>query len=109
MKMIRMSLRLASCVVLSVSAASLTGCGGGARYERSAGEYVDDKIVVSRVAAALANDPEYKYEDVIVTSHQGMVQLSGFVAAGDQKGKAEAIADKVPGVKDVDNKITVRP
>ena len=109
MKKFRMSLYLASCLLLPVFASSLTGCADDSRYERTAGEYVDDKIIVSRVASALARDPEYKFQEVVVASHQGTVQLSGFVPTGDQKDKAEDIADKVPGVKDVDNKITVRP
>ena len=108
MKRTKTSLCLAFCLVLSV-AMSLTGCGGGTRYQRTTGEYIDDTIITSRVATALAQNPEYKFEDVIVASHQGTVQLSGFVPTGDQKGRAEEITEKVPGVKDVENNISVKP
>jgi osmotically-inducible protein OsmY len=108
MKTFRTSLCLACCLLLSGIAASLTGCASG-RYERTAGEYIDDNIVTTRVAKALAANPEYKFTDVVVASHQGTVQLSGFVASGDQKGRAEEITEKVQGVKGVENNITVRP
>lgn len=101
------SLSLAWCLLLPLVAFGLAGCSS-TRYERTTGEYIDDKIIASRVSAALANSAEYKFEDVIVASHQGIVQLSGFVPTGNQKDRAEEITEKVAGVKDVENNITVR-
>ena len=108
MKTNRISLCLACCLLLPTIALTFTGCASG-RYERTTGEYIDDNIITTRVAAALSTNPEYKFNDVIVASHQSNVQLSGFVASGDQKGRAEDIAKKVQGVKGVENNITVRP
>jgi osmotically-inducible protein OsmY len=45
---------------------------------------------------------------VKVTSYRGTVQLSGFVNTSDQKRRAEDIAEKVQGVKRVENNITVK-
>ena len=84
--------------MVSVATHSLAGCSS-TRYERTTGEYIDDKIIASRVSAALANSAEYKFEDVIVASHQGTVQLSGFVPTGNQKTRAAQSLKKWPESK----------
>ncbi|MGA2248753.1 MAG: BON domain-containing protein, partial [Verrucomicrobiota bacterium] len=100
------------CVLLGLGFATgavttLTGCAGN-QYDRSTGQYIDDKSLTVRVHEALAGNPEYKYSDVNVNVFRGTVQLSGFVNNSDQKSKAEQIARGVQGVKDVDDKITVK-
>ena len=101
-------LYLALCLALPVGTALvLTGCTG-TRYERSTGEYIDDKALNSRVKSALSENPEYKFGDVNVTSFKGTVQLSGFVNSTDQKKMAGGIAEKVANVKHVENNITVK-
>jgi len=99
-------LALSLCVLVG-TAAVLTGCTG-TRYERSTGEYIDDKSLNTRVKSALSDNPENKFGDVNVTSFKGTVQLSGFVNAGDQKRMAGNIAERVHGVKSVENNITVK-
>lgn len=100
------------CLALSLSLpvgvlTGATGCAGD-RYQRSTGEYIDDKTVTSRVKSALGDHPDYKFSDVNVTSYRGVVQLSGFVNTTDQKKRAESIAEKVHGVKSVENNISVK-
>jgi hyperosmotically inducible periplasmic protein len=108
MKTILSKVCLALCLCLPVgTAVVLVGCTG-TRYERSTGEYIDDKALNSRVKTALAENPEYKFGDVNVTSFKGVVQLSGFVNTTDQKKMAGAIAEKVQGVKSVENNVTVK-
>jgi hyperosmotically inducible protein len=108
MKNLLSNLCLALCLCLPVgTAAILMGCTGS-RYERSTGEYIDDKALNSRVKTALSENPEYKFTDVNVTSFKGTVQLSGFVNTTDQKKMAGTIAEKVQGVKSVENNITVK-
>jgi osmotically-inducible protein OsmY len=96
--------------MLGLSIAALTGSVGcaGSRYERSTGEYIDDKALTSRVKGALANHAEYEFEEVQVATFKGTVQLSGFVNTSNQKREAKDIVEKVPGVKDVENNITVK-
>jgi hyperosmotically inducible periplasmic protein len=84
-----------------------TGCASD-HQQRSAGQSIDDQAIARRVQEALSSDPAYKYTDVKVVSYQGKVQLSGFVDKGEQKGQAEDIAKKVPGVKEVRNDITMK-
>ena len=102
------TLCLACCLGLPlVASVGLTGCAGD-KYERSTGQYIDDKSINSRVRSALGDNAEYKFGDVHVTSFRGTVQLSGFVNTTDQKRKAGEIAEKVEGVKSVANNITVK-
>jgi hypothetical protein len=84
-----------------------TGCADN-RYEASPGVKLDDAMMTEHVKEAFLADRQYKFEEVKVTTHDGTVQLSGFVATGDEKGRAEKIAKDVPGVKDVENHITVK-
>ena len=87
--------------------ATITGCAGN-QYDRSTGEYIDDKSLAVRVHSALSDNPDYKFNDVNVNIFRGTVQLSGFVNSSDQKSKAADIARGVQGVKDVENNITVK-
>ena len=98
------------CLALVLSLPVITGLLGcaGNSHERSTGEYIDDKVMNSRVRGALGDHPEYKFKDVNVTTFRGTVQLSGFVVSSDQKHKAGEIASQVQGVKSVENNITVK-
>ena len=84
-----------------------TGCASD-EPERTAGQSIDDQAVSRRVQEALSADPAYKFAVVKVATYEGKVQLSGFVDKGDQKGQAEDIAKKVPGVKEVKNDIAMK-
>ena len=108
MKIKTSSLYLALYLVLAGAApmALFTGCAGD-RYDRSTGEYIDDKALAMRVKDALGDNPEYKFDDVNVSTFRGEVQLSGFVNTADQKSKAATVARGVRNVKDVINNITI--
>ena|SRR5688572_13387310 len=76
--------------------------------QRTAGQSIDDQATARRVQEALSSDPAYKFTEVKVVAYQGKVQLSGFVDKGEQKGQAEEIARKIPGVKEVKNDIAMK-
>ncbi len=84
-----------------------SGCAGD-RYHESTGEGIDDTATTGRVKKALHGDPQYKFEDVKVSTFKGTVQLSGFADSRDSKNRAGDIAKTVEGVKDVVNNITVK-
>jgi osmotically-inducible protein OsmY len=108
MKIQNGGLCLLLCLGLSTAAvATFTGCAGN-RYDRSTGQYVDDKSLTVRVHDALRDNPDYKFDGVNVDVFRGAVQLSGFVNTSDQKSQAADIAKSVQGVKDVENNITVK-
>jgi osmotically-inducible protein OsmY len=90
-----------------MAAVVLSGCAGD-KYNRSTGEYIDDKGISMRVKSALNDNSEYKFDDVNVTTFRGTVQLSGFVNNSAQKSKAAQIAKTVQGVREVDNNISVK-
>ena len=76
--------------------------------ERSAGQEVDDKQMTGAVKEALDENIAYKFPNVEVSTYGGKVQLSGFVVTGEQKDKAEEIAEAIAGGASVENKITVK-
>ncbi|MDB6093557.1 MAG: transport-associated protein [Verrucomicrobia bacterium] len=84
-----------------------TGCASTPTKE-STGEYVDDSAITTKVKAALVKDKMVKAGDVNVETFKGVVQLSGFVDAVEQKDRAGQIAAGVTGVRDVKNHITVK-
>jgi hyperosmotically inducible protein len=95
------------CLAATSSLLLAAGCAGN-RYDRSTGQYMDDKAITGRVTSALENNSQYKFEDVNVMTYLGNVQLSGFVTTADQKSKAGDLAKQVPGVKAVENNITLK-
>jgi hyperosmotically inducible periplasmic protein len=106
------------CLLLTLGLASgaLTGITGCSQQnnpnpppDRTAGQVVDDKTLTASVKSALAQNPDYKFPDITVDTMNGTVQLSGFVNTADQKSKAVEVAKGVQGVKDVDDKMTVKP
>lgn len=108
MKILNSGLCLLLCLGLSTAAmATFSGCAGN-KYDRSTGQYVDDKSLTVRVHDALSDNPDYKFDGVNVDSFRGTVQLSGFVNTSDQKSQAADIAKNVQGVNDVVNNITVK-
>ena len=108
MKIQNSGLCLLLCAGLATAAvATFTGCAGN-QYDRSTGQYIDDKSLIVRVHDALHDNPDYKFDDVNVDSFRGTVQLSGFVNTSDQKSKAGDIAKNVQGVQHVVNNITIK-
>ncbi len=90
----------------SMAVAGLTGCH---TEGRSAGTYIDDRMVSSKVKGALDDSPTYKFPNVDVSTFNGTVQLNGFVDNQVQKDQAAQIASQVQGVKQLVNNITVQP
>lgn len=72
------------------------------------GTNVDDSIVTAKVKTALLSDKSVKSSDIAVMTSRGQVQLSGFVDSQPQIDRAVEITRAVEGVKDVDNKMSVK-
>lgn len=100
MKMLNYSLALA------ITAAAAAGCAGN-RYTRSTGEYIDDHTLELRVDHALAENPDYKFEDVHCAVFKGTVELNGFVDTPGQKTDAGNIVGHVEGVRHVNDNLIV--
>jgi len=107
-KPLRVALTIAFTCLMPLSIGLLTtGCAGD-RYHESTGESIDDTATTARVKKALHDDPQYKFDDVKVTTFKGTVQLSGFADSHDAKSRAADLAKNVEGVKDLQNNITVK-
>jgi hyperosmotically inducible protein len=76
--------------------------------DRSAEAVVDDGAITTKVKAALAGDARTKAHQVNVETHEGVVQLSGFVDNAEAKSTATELARAVENVRSVNNQIDVK-
>ena len=111
MNSLKSSLKVCILAVLCGSGLGLvslsTGCAATPTKE-STGEFVDDATITTKVKAAFIHDDYIKSFDISVETFKGTVQLSGFVDNSAQKYRAGEVARGVKGVRDVDNKISVK-
>jgi len=94
-------------LVLLMLIATLAACAATRTHE-SAGEYVDDSVITTKVKSLLANDDFFKSFQISVETYQGVVQLSGFVDSQKAVDKAGEIVRSVQGVKSVKNNLMVK-
>lgn len=94
------------CLVL-LMLTTLVACASTRTHE-SAGEYVDDSVITSKVKTLLANDDFFKSFRISVETYKGVVQLSGFVNSQQAVDKAGQIARGVQGVNSVKNNLIVK-
>jgi osmotically-inducible protein OsmY len=79
---------------------------GGSEY--TAGEYVDDAMITTKVKAAIVNDARLSAFDINVETNQGVVQLNGFVDSQADINEAAEVAQRVEGVKSVENNLQLK-
>ena len=93
----------------STPAGSVRSPGPAEAAGREVGEAIDDATITAKVKAALLQAPDVKGLDVKVETDKAVVQLSGFVASQVQIDNALGVAKGVPGVREVQNKMSVKP
>ena len=76
--------------------------------DRSSDQVVDDSAISAKVKSTLAGDPRTKAHQINIETHDGVVQLSGFVDNSEAKSTAEELARAVDDVKSVDNELDVK-
>ncbi len=79
---------------------SVLGCAS-TPTQGSAGEYIDDSVITTKVKTAIVNDPDLRVLEINVVTTKGVVQLSGFVNSGAAERQAVELARGVQGVKSV--------
>ena len=94
-------------LVLLMLIATFVACASTRTHE-SAGEYVDDSVITTKVKSLLAADDFLKSFQISVETYRGIVQLSGFVDSQQAVDKAGKIVMTVKGVKDVKNNLVVK-
>ncbi|MFC1857414.1 BON domain-containing protein [Thermodesulfobacteriota bacterium] len=93
--------------VLFMLIAAFVACASTSKRE-SAGEYIDDSVITTKVKSLLAGDDFLKSFQISVETYKGTVQLSGFVNSQQAVDKAGEIARSVKGVKSVKNALIVK-
>jgi hyperosmotically inducible protein len=100
--------------LLSAAAVFIAGCDNrrettaGSAPNASVGTTIDDSIITTKIKSGLLADPIVKGLDPKVETHKGTVQLSGFVEDQAQMDRVIEIARAVDGVKNVENKMSVK-
>ena len=94
-------------LVLLMLIATFAACASTRTHE-SAGEYVDDSVITTKVKSLLAADDFLKSFKISVESFKGTVQLSGFVNSQKAVDKAVEIARSVKGVESIKNNLIVK-
>lgn len=98
----------------SVYAADNTGpllppqSGDSTAPASSAGSYVDDALITTKVKAALIEDKQVSGLKINVTTQQGIVKMTGTVPSSDVGQRAVELASRVDGVKTVQSDLKVK-
>ena len=92
----------------AVAAETATAPAATVNKKESAGEYIDDAVITTKIKALIFEDASVKATEVNVVTYKGMVQLSGFVASRAAIDKAVKIAKGVKGVTSVKNAMIVK-
>lgn len=108
------SVLLIAVSVMSAAALLVTGCskpeatGSLPVATTTIGTEIDDTVVTAGVKSALLGDADIKSFDFQVETRKGEVQLSGFAQNQAQIDRAIALARNVKGVKNVQNKLSLK-
>ncbi|MFC1821606.1 BON domain-containing protein [Thermodesulfobacteriota bacterium] len=95
------------CLLVFMLIVSFTACASTSK-QGSAGEYVDDSVITTKVKTLLAGNDFLKSFRISVETYKGTVQLSGFVGSEKAVDKAIQIARSVNGVRSVKNSLIVK-
>ena len=82
----------------------LSACAGNINPSRQ----VDDAALAASVRQALQNDTALKAYTIYVSADQGVITLTGSVRTPELRERAGSVAQSVPNVVRVDNRMTVQ-
>ena len=91
-------------LMLIVTSASFISAG----TMESAGEYIDDSVITTKVKSLIAEDDFLNSFQISVETYKGAVQLSGFVDSQRAIDKAVKITNSVKGVTSIKNDLIVK-
>ena len=93
------------------AAAVVGGAAAGGYYvgkdDRPVGTITDDASITTRINARFVKDDVVSAWDINVDTYNGVVTLYGSVSNAGARARAGSLAAGVPGVRRVENKITV--
>jgi osmotically-inducible protein OsmY len=102
-------------IILAAMLATTFGCASTSKHEdttpkkESAGEYIDDAVITTKVKKAIFDESSLKSSEINVETYKGVVQLSGFVSSAADIKKAVELARGVKGVTSVKNDMRLKP
>ena len=94
-------------VFFAIILATALGCAASLPNE-SAGEYIDDAVITTKVKASIVDQPTLKTLEISVETFKGTVYLRGAVASQGNIDKAVEVARSVAGVRSVKSELRVR-
>ncbi|HAZ11488.1 MAG: hypothetical protein A2X86_10920 [Bdellovibrionales bacterium GWA2_49_15] len=92
-------------VLLTLGMMLFSGCAK--MKGESAGEYLDDSVITTRVNAIIVKESEARYFKIDVTTTQGDVVLQGFVKNKDIEDSLVKKIEQIKGVKSVKSLLKV--
>jgi hyperosmotically inducible protein len=98
---------IAAALAFSFSAGAWAETAAPAKSE-SAGAYVDDSVITTKVKAAVLGEESLKSREIKVETYKGVVQLTGFVSSQADIDKTVTLARNVKGVTSVKNDMIVK-
>jgi hyperosmotically inducible periplasmic protein len=93
---------------IAIAAFALSLGASTIAFGETAGQYIDDATITTKVKAALVGHPKLKATQVSVETTNGVVDLSGTVDNKTQESEAVRLAKQVNGVKDVQDNLAVK-
>lgn len=103
-----MRLSTVSLFVLLTAVPVLSFVGCTSMTGQTAGQYVDDRTLTSRVKAKLVAEKASNLTRVDVDTVNRVVSLNGIVESPEHKARAEQLALQVSGVRDVKNNLQIQ-
>jgi osmotically-inducible protein OsmY len=101
--------RIVKILICAGLLSAFLGCSTtSTQKHETAGQYVDDSVITTKVKAAIFDEMSLKTFQINVKTYQGVVQLSGFVDSAEHAQKAGELARGVEGVKEVKNDLNVK-
>jgi osmotically-inducible protein OsmY len=97
---------LPTVLAMMICLGMLSGCQ--AITGRTLGQNIDDANLTAAVKTQLARDKVSSVTRIDVDTTNGVVALNGTVESAEQRERAEQVARKVSGVKDVINNLQVQ-
>jgi osmotically-inducible protein OsmY len=94
-------------LVCFVLLTAFTGYAASEKKE-TAGQYVDDSVITTKVKAAIFKEEALKTLQINVKTYKGVVQLSGFVDSAESVSKAGEVARRIENVVSVENDLIVK-
>ena len=101
-------MKLILVIMMAALGVAFVGCDTRNKPTTTVGQALDDTAITAKVKAALLNEPEVKSGDISVETVTGTVTLSGSVSSDAQSQRVVAIVRSVEGVKDVQNRLSVK-